>query len=314
MTQKKIIAWILLLFIPVMLSGCDGSDYKKAASFYDSGDFEAAIEIFTELGDYKDSQERLVDCRFHYGQQLYDHGDFEAAIEIFAELGDYKDSQERLADCRFDYGKELYDSENYAAARKQFQNTDPSEEADQYLRLCAWGILREYFAREGSIKKYDSQYDVEKSVQIESNCSIQKQGKDVIATIESTEIVSYPILSTNITTVTNTTVTFDGKQIQSELEAKADVTVKGPKASSSFQNVGSCLWDIASYTADTPVIWDEFYHIGTDGKMHSDGDSAPAFNKRVATQQAILVSCLKELLADAELDLTIADLGFLSEG
>lgn len=205
----------------------------------------------------------------------------------------------------------LYEAGDYAKAREMFQELEQTEEVDEYLRLSAWGIVRNYLDKEGTIEEKDSQYDVEESTQVESVCEIRKQGKSVVVNIQSTEVVSYPILSASQTTITNTTVSFDGKEMQPELEAKADITFKGTKSSSTFRNVGTCFWDIADYVSDAPVEWEEYIHIGTDGAM-DDTRSAPAFDGRVAMQQTIIASCLETLLEDAELGLTMADLGFVS--
>ena len=155
----------------------------------------------------------------------------------------------------------------------------------EYLRLTAWGIFINFLGENGPISEKFDQYDVEESTQVESLCEIRKQGKSIVVSIQSTEKISYPILSASQTTVTNTVVSFDGKQMQPELEAKAEVTFKGTKGSSTFQNVGTCLWDIASYKANDPVQWSEFIHIDTDGSM-DDTRKAPAFNNRVAMQHS----------------------------
>ena len=172
-------------------------------------------------------------------------------------------------------------------------------------------MIRDYLEAEGPLEEQDDRYDVEDNTQVESICRIDKQGKRVIVEIQSTEVISYPILNTKHTTVTTTTVSFDGKELQPELEAKAEAVMKGPKGSSTYQNVGKCLWDMASYQADTAVEWEEYIHIGKDGEMHDDRN-APAFNERVSMQQTIIASCLELILEDLDAGVTMTDLGFTS--
>ena len=309
--MKKLIALLLSLAMLGMLTGCNSTDYKKAVSAYENGDYQAAVEIFTQLGDYKDSAEMALQCNYHIAVLDFEDQNYEEAIEELEALGDYEDCPELLARCRFDYGEQLYENGNYSAARKQFLKAGASGEVSEYLRMCAWGIVRDYLDQEGPMEEHDTQYDTESNIQVESVCEISRQGKSVDVTIQSTEVQSWPILSASLTSVTTTTVSFDGKQPQPEVKSNAEYTLTGPAGTSSFQNVGTCTWDLASYTADTEVVWDEYIHIGTDGEMGSGGN-APAFNQRVSKQQAFLASCLEKLLENGSLNLTMADLGFTS--
>ena len=213
----------------------------------------------------------------------------------------------------FDKAVELYETGAYAQARELFRSVEASAEVEQYLRLCAWGMVRDYLEAEGPLEEQDDRYDVDANTKVESICTIDKQGKRVVVNIQSTEEISYPILSTKHTTVTNTTVSFDGKEMQPELETKADAVMKGPKGSSNYQNVGKCFWDMASYEADAAVEWEEYIHIDKDGEMHDDRN-APAFNERVSMQQTIIASCLERILEDLDAGVTMADLGFANYG
>ncbi len=272
--MKKAMVLMIAVLMLILLAGCDSAAYQKAVSLYESGSYAEAIENFEGLGDYEDSIELLEKCRVAYASELIDSGEYEAA-------------------------------------RKQLQKAERTDQVEKYLRISAWGMVRKYLEEEGSFEEKDNQYDVESSTQIESVCEIYKQGKSVAVNIQSSEVISYPILSANQTTITRTTVTFDGKEMQPELESKAEVTFKGTRNSSTFYNVGTCLWDIAAYEADAPLIWEEYIHIDSDGAM-DDTRSAPAFNRRVSMQQTIITGCLERILEDVNPDLTMADLGFVN--
>lgn len=271
--MKKIVAVILLLALVGVLSGCDSSDYKEAVSLYESGNYIESMGKFEALGDYENSRDLLEQCRYDYAKMLLENGD-------------------------------------YINAREQFLMLAQTEEICELLRQTAWGIFVDFLEENGQISEEFSQYDVEENVQVESLCEIHKQGKSIVVSIQSTEKINYPILSASQTTVTNTVVSFDGKQMQPEMKSKAEVTFAGPKASSSFQNVGTCVWDIASYTANNPVQWAELIHIDPDGSM-DDTRNAPAFNNRVAMQQTIIASCFEKILDSIDTILTMADLGFV---
>lgn len=74
--------------------------YRNAQKLMEQGDYQAAIRVFAELADYKDSEARVAECetlkrledRYNEAQTLLAAGNRTEAIAIFNELGDYKDS------------------------------------------------------------------------------------------------------------------------------------------------------------------------------------------------------------------------------
>ena len=78
---------VCVLAICLVLTGCDSSQYKKATSLYEAGDFEAAASLFEELGDYENSAEMALACKYTYAAQLLENKDYDAAKEIFEKRG-----------------------------------------------------------------------------------------------------------------------------------------------------------------------------------------------------------------------------------
>lgn len=70
--KLKIIVGALLLALCFCLTGCKSSEYKKAVSLQDAGDYHAAADLYQTLGDYQDSIARIETCN-----------DYIAAIEAF---------------------------------------------------------------------------------------------------------------------------------------------------------------------------------------------------------------------------------------
>lgn len=97
--MKKIAAFILALAIMGTLAGCDRSDYKKAVSLYDSGEYAQAMELFEELGDYEDSSTMVKACSYQIALDFADAGNYQDALTIFQSLGDYADSSQRSVSC-----------------------------------------------------------------------------------------------------------------------------------------------------------------------------------------------------------------------
>lgn len=72
------------------------SAYQEAVALMESGEYDAAIAAFEELGEYKDSAEQISNVRYNQALNLVQEGRYDDAISIFTELGDYKDSTEQI--------------------------------------------------------------------------------------------------------------------------------------------------------------------------------------------------------------------------
>lgn len=60
--KKTPILSLVVLLLCLSLSGCKSSDYKKAASLEEAGDYSVALEIYKEISDYKDSADHIALC------------------------------------------------------------------------------------------------------------------------------------------------------------------------------------------------------------------------------------------------------------
>ena len=80
MKKRICISLCIMLTAAAIITGCGkGGDYKKAMSMYENGQFEEAAEKFTELGDYENSQDMVMVCRYEAAKTLFDAGNYEEA-------------------------------------------------------------------------------------------------------------------------------------------------------------------------------------------------------------------------------------------
>ena len=56
---KRLFVLLISISLVFLLVACDSSKYSQATTAYNSQDYETAISLFEELGDYKDSKEQL---------------------------------------------------------------------------------------------------------------------------------------------------------------------------------------------------------------------------------------------------------------
>ena len=72
--------------------------YKKAENLVSNKEFDTAIEIFKKLKGYSDSAERVLNTKYQKADQCEKEKKYDMAVQIFSELDDYNDSESRVSD------------------------------------------------------------------------------------------------------------------------------------------------------------------------------------------------------------------------
>lgn len=87
---------VVVIVIGIFISGNIRTleSYNGAISALDAKDYETAVGVLEELGDYKDSQSLLKDARYHYAIELINSCNYSTAITELEALGDYENSVE----------------------------------------------------------------------------------------------------------------------------------------------------------------------------------------------------------------------------
>ena len=119
--MKKIATIVISAILLLALTGCDSSDYKKATELFNSGNYAEAQTMFEALGDYEDSAEMVLECKYQNSIALMEEKEYDTAKEILETLGDYKDSADVLrevgwnifADYLYDEGKVTIKNDDY---------------------------------------------------------------------------------------------------------------------------------------------------------------------------------------------------------
>ena len=131
--------------------------YGEAEDAMASEDYDAAIEKYQALGNYKDSSEKLAEAqnkkKYNEALCLYNSGNYEEARTMFDELGDYEDSKRYLMLCSMsDYNalqEEIYNEAldcfgrgEYLTAKKSFEQIGDYKNTSELLRGCNNAIWR----------------------------------------------------------------------------------------------------------------------------------------------------------------------------
>lgn len=104
--MKKHIACLLLFFAILSFSGCRSSNYKTAISSLSDGNYSNAIELFNNLGDYKDSKTQLsvaLQKEANHLEASQDYSNIVELLEKYNSVVEYSEETKQL----FDYSKAM---------------------------------------------------------------------------------------------------------------------------------------------------------------------------------------------------------------
>ena len=123
--------------------------YKNAERCMARGEYERAIEIFEDLGDHKDSPERIAECvailteaKYNDAVSKMNKGSYATAYTYFTELNGYKDSTALGLECGYRYALELMEEGNYNRAIMRFEELDGYKDSAAMIEECE-RLLRE---------------------------------------------------------------------------------------------------------------------------------------------------------------------------
>ena len=141
--MKKIIALLLVFSLTFLLVGCDENKkpYKTASKLMENEQYSEAADAFAALGEYNDSAEKALICKYEYAGVLIENGSFDDAIEVYTDLGEYKDSSEKILLCKYKKADKLLQDKKIAEAIEVF--TELGEYGDSQQKVQE--IKEEYY-------------------------------------------------------------------------------------------------------------------------------------------------------------------------
>ncbi len=115
------ISLIITVFMVHRMNMC--SDYKKAELCQAAGEYKQAADIYQGLKNYKDSADRLLQCRSMYEEQLINMHRFDIAREMFEETDDVSG----LLYCEYKEAEYFFEMEQWEKALDMFRELDEYE-------------------------------------------------------------------------------------------------------------------------------------------------------------------------------------------
>lgn len=121
--------------------------YKRAEKAVVKENYDKAIKLYTNLGEYLDSTDRLSAAILlkHYsdGCKLYECGKFDSAIEELEQAERDENTQEIMNKAYYGKAIELLESKNYIDAANAFKNSNWYDDSDEKILEMGKIILEE---------------------------------------------------------------------------------------------------------------------------------------------------------------------------
>ena len=111
--KKHPIIPCLLICLAFLLMGCNSTDYQKAVGLQEAGEYAQAASIFESLGDYEDSADRVLECKYSIAESYVDSGKYEEAIQAFSEIIEYSNSADRVLECKYCLATNAFEEEKW---------------------------------------------------------------------------------------------------------------------------------------------------------------------------------------------------------
>jgi tetratricopeptide (TPR) repeat protein len=122
--------------------------YEEADTAYKRKNYEKAIENFAFLADYNylDSKDMINKCRYNYALDFYNSKEYEKALDYFVDIEKYKDSLSLKKDCIYKLGVIYYNQEpvssiEYFSKIPGFKNSNEILNSDNLILYGSWNVV-----------------------------------------------------------------------------------------------------------------------------------------------------------------------------
>lgn len=194
MPKRKLPLAIIIVACLIIIGGIIGfvkfiaapaQDYDEAVAAMEAGNYEQAIEMFTALGDYNDSQDMIRQCYVGMGDVHFKAEEFDEAIEDYTTAQGMKETEEvtnAIRDCYIGIG------DNYQAqsqlnkaieAYRKAQEINKTENVREQIRICFVGIGDKRTAAEdydAAFKAYKKAQDIKETEDVKDKINAAKYG------------------------------------------------------------------------------------------------------------------------------------------
>ena len=125
-TRNKIIAAVAVVAIAVIAAVVNfvvipGNQYNAAVEMLQNGQYDEAIAIFAELGEYEDAVTRGKEAQYQKGKKLFTDKNYDGAIAAYQAAGDYSDAATKAKEAQYQKGESLLVAGDFDGAKLAYQ-------------------------------------------------------------------------------------------------------------------------------------------------------------------------------------------------
>ena len=138
-----IVAALIVLFTVIL----PNKHYKEAVELYNAGQYEEAIAAFETMDGYRDSETRILDCKYGIAEDYFNAGEYDQASLMYHLLNGYRDSKARIEACetaikdqKYDVAVALYNTGKYDEAITAFETMDGYRDSKAQIEACETAI------------------------------------------------------------------------------------------------------------------------------------------------------------------------------
>ena len=103
----------------------------------------------------------IAETRYNSALQLIEEKNYTEAIEIFTKLGGYQDSQDKIKECKYQNALLLIDAENYTEAKTALEELKGyNADIETKIQICDYSIAKQYLEK----GKYDKAQEMFKAL------------------------------------------------------------------------------------------------------------------------------------------------------
>ncbi|MCQ2457167.1 MAG: hypothetical protein MJ142_00360 [Clostridia bacterium] len=114
------------------------ADYRRACLLLQQGNADGAAAIFSRLGNYKDSSDKLNDCAFFTAEQLMNSHAYAEAESIYRSLGTYPGAADNADSCVYEQALILIEDAGYDSAAEMLRTIPDFGDSAVQLQRCSY--------------------------------------------------------------------------------------------------------------------------------------------------------------------------------
>ncbi len=151
-----VIGVVAIICLTVIPQKTKEKNYNKANELFASEKYEQAAEVYAELGDYEDAQNKVKEAKYNYAAQLEKAEKYEQAKSIYDELGTYEDSLAKSSSCVYNLALNALDDGKFDTAKALFETIPDYADSKTQVLECDFRKAEDFVAK----KEYERAIEI----------------------------------------------------------------------------------------------------------------------------------------------------------